>query len=114
LTVQAKILVGDTASGSDFGIEGEPDDDQHDYGTTNAHVDRRRGERDDDGADGWNQRVGHHMNAAEKDLQLLETSVEQDERGKDLVGGLGTNVLDGEARDGLKDAHCGGGSTVVL
>jgi hypothetical protein len=52
LTVQAKILVADTAIGSDFGIEGELDDDQHDDGTTNAHVDRRRGERDDDGADG--------------------------------------------------------------
>lgn len=46
------------------------------------------------------------MNAAEEDLELLETSVEQNERGEDLVGGLGTNVLDGEARDGFKDAHC--------
>jgi hypothetical protein len=80
---------------------------RHDDGTVNAHVDRRRGERDDDGADDWNHQVAHHIDAAEEDLELLEASVERDERGKDFVGGLGTNVLDGEACDGLEDAHVG-------
>jgi hypothetical protein len=105
--VQARILVERTVR-SNFGVDGQLEDDQHENGITNAHGDRRGGEGDDDGADGWNHQVGQETDATEEYLDLLDTSVEQNERREDLVGGLGSNVLDGEAGDYLEDAHLDG------
>jgi hypothetical protein len=105
--VQAKISV-ERAVRSNFGFDGQLEDDQHENGTTNAQVDRRGGEGDDDGADGWNHQVGQQTDASEEDLDLLDTSVEQNDRRKDLVGDLRPNVLDGEAGDCLEDAHIDG------
>jgi hypothetical protein len=105
--VQARILV-ERAVRSNFGVDGQLEDDQHENGITNAHGDGRGGEGDDDGADGWNHQVGQETDATEEYLDLLDTSVEQNERREDLVGGLGSNVLDGEAGDCLEDAHLDG------
>jgi hypothetical protein len=111
--MQAKILVIERAVRCDFGADGQLQDDQHEKEAADAHLDRRRSERDDDTADGWNHQVGQETEAAEKyldlDLDLLDTGAEQDERGEDLVCSLWSDVLNRQAGNSLPESHLYGG-----
>lgn len=112
--MQAKILGADQAVRGGFAVEGPLQDDQHQKGAADAQLNRRCAERDDDAGDVWNHQVGHETHAAEEDLELVDTSVDQHERGEDLVGRLWANVLKGEASDGLEGVHDGSGRGLEL
>lgn len=86
--MQAKILETDQAVRGGLAVAGPHKDDQHQKGATDAKVDRRCAEGDDDAGDVWNHQVGHETQAAEEDLELIGTSIDQDELGEDLVGCL--------------------------
>lgn len=74
--MRAKILVVNKAVGSKFGVKSPLHDDQHDEGTADTHTDRRGVEGDDDAGDVGNHQVGQDIDAAEKDLELIDASVE--------------------------------------
>ena len=64
------------AVGSNLGVKSPLHDDQHDEGTADTQTDRRGVEGDDDAGDVGNHQVVQKTDAAEKDLELIDASVE--------------------------------------